>query len=578
MSREFARSRRRGGRRSSLFARNLFVVALIQAPLIGGFLGACRTSAVKEVPDSPCLALDAASRLLDSKIASPRRTWFKIQDLLKICAASAKDSSVRHRALRLAARVAARCSRQDRATALFMIDCLSLNRKANTSFGCQPSLAAPASSPETLSSLEIVHQDSVGERWPDLLLPIPIRSHLARPVAGSARFRSAGSSHRSYPRLMRPSQNDTLSNSMVSGFAIDLKAAGLTAGRAPARVRAVRCWHNSNRLRLALFLSSPQSYTNGVLAPTNGKPARLYLDVTHVQWSSAMERRLKLCAAGPVVRVRTGRGRRQRMRVVFDIKGPTRYRILAFASPFRILVDFTSASARRDVNGGHRIEVVAIDPGHGGQSRGAIGPGHTMEKNVVLAVARHLATFLRKHGLKPIMTRIRDVTRSLDDRTAIAFSAGADLFISIHANAEVTGRRQAVETYYLDIASDDFSARLANRENAVANGPVTALRFRRAIITEARLTKQSAVLARLIHKNVLSAVRRILPETKDGHVRKALFYVLLTARVPAVLVELSYITHKDAEQRLRSTRVQQSLAEAIGRGILAYTQRQRRHP
>ncbi|MCD6498422.1 MAG: N-acetylmuramoyl-L-alanine amidase [Deltaproteobacteria bacterium] len=359
---------------------------------------------------------------------------------------------------------------------------------------------------------------------------------------------------------------------------MDLRALGLTTGPGPGRVRAVQCWHNDNRLRLVLFLSSPQRYTNGVLAPMNGKPARLYLDVSHIQWSSVVERRVKSCAAGPVARLRIGRGSRQRMRVVFDLKAPTRYRILAFAAPFRILVDLMSASSLPGVNRGHKIQTVAIDPGHGGQSRGAVGPGHTMEKDVVLAVARRLAGFLRRHGIRPVMTRTRDMVRSLDDRTAIAFAAGADLFVSIHANAEGTGRRQAVETYYLDTASDAFAGRLADRENAVANGPITATRFRRAFVTETRLTKRSAVLARLTHQNVLSAVRRFLPETKDGHVRRALFYVLLTARMPAILVELSYITNKDAEQRLRSARVQQSLAEAIGRGILAYKQRQRRQP
>jgi N-acetylmuramoyl-L-alanine amidase len=220
------------------------------------------------------------------------------------------------------------------------------------------------------------------------------------------------------------------------------------------------------------------------------------------------------------------------------------------------------------------VRVVALDPGHGGQENGAVGPGGTKEKDVTLAVAHSAATILRQHGLKAVLTREGDHGISLEERSALALTVGADLFVSIHANAEPTGKQAGIETYYLDLESDQYAARLAHRENRAAGGrPVSQYRLVLADLTTRALTRRSQRLAVGVHASLLAQARRQRPGLADRGVRRAIFHVLLTARVPGILTEVSFLSSPEGEAALRDPAYLQRLGAGIAEGVLAYARR-----
>ena len=333
----------------------------------------------------------------------------------------------------------------------------------------------------------------------------------------------------------------------------------------PVMPVSIRCSSGPGRFHLVLSLPSPLSYSGGVARASGRRPNRLYLDIAGMNLRRRDVRKLSRCAGGIVSSVRVGR-RGPGVRMVLDVPMQAGFLVYFRKRPFRLVVDL---HARLSGTAGS-VKVVALDPGHGGSSRGAVGPGGLEEKTVTLAIARYAARALRRAGLKVVLTRSRDQDRSLEDRTALALAEGADLFVSIHANSDGRGLRQAVETYFLDLGDDDFSRRLARRENEAAGARVDRRRLALAGAMEAARTTESRRLARLVQARVLAAVRRFLPKTGDGGVRRALFAVLLTARVPAVLAEVSYISQPGAEKALAKRAFQKAVGFAVANAVLAY--------
>ncbi|RJO69598.1 MAG: hypothetical protein C4523_06180 [Myxococcales bacterium] len=223
------------------------------------------------------------------------------------------------------------------------------------------------------------------------------------------------------------------------------------------------------------------------------------------------------------------------------------------------------------------VRTVVIDPGHGGEDSGAIGKGKTREKDVVLAVAKKLKLILEKEqGLHVILTRSSDKTMGLFDRTKVANDAQADLFLSIHANANRRSKFSGAETWYLNNASDNYSARLAKRENEVFGKEVSDLDF---ILTDLSMNANvddSILLAKLVQKAMLKKLRGSYSGVDDRGVRRALFHVLLYARMPAILVETSFISNPTEEKRLKDPKYQETLARGIAEGVRLYAEKQRR--
>lgn len=216
---------------------------------------------------------------------------------------------------------------------------------------------------------------------------------------------------------------------------------------------------------------------------------------------------------------------------------------------------------------GLKMRRVVIDPGHGGRDAGAIGPRGVREKDVALAIARDLAQRLRALGFTVILTRKDDSYVSLDERTRIANQARADLFVSVHCNAARRRTLSGVETWTLNVASDRYSTRLATFENADAERTVSDLRLILADLATRANASDARDLAQSVQGSLVRNLRARVGRVPDHGVKQALFYVLLGARMPAILVETGFISNPSEETRLRSRKYQTGAAEAIARGV-----------
>jgi N-acetylmuramoyl-L-alanine amidase len=220
---------------------------------------------------------------------------------------------------------------------------------------------------------------------------------------------------------------------------------------------------------------------------------------------------------------------------------------------------------------GLEISRIVIDPGHGGKDKGAIGPNNTYEKDIVLAVAKQLKPLLQsKTGCEVILTRTKDVYLSLEQRTAIANTNKADLFISIHANAHSDRSKHGVETYFLNLAKDQESARVAALENATSTRKISDLE---SILKDLLLnTKvdESARLAGQVQSHLIGRLKTDYDSVRDLGTKQAPFYVLMGAEMPSILIETSFISNPVEEERLKNRQFQKCLAESICNGIQSY--------
>jgi len=217
------------------------------------------------------------------------------------------------------------------------------------------------------------------------------------------------------------------------------------------------------------------------------------------------------------------------------------------------------------------VKKIVIDPGHGGKDPGAIGVDGIKEKEVVLSVALNLAEYLKQDGYAVYLTRDKDVFLSLEERTARANSLEADLFISIHANANRNKKLMGIETYYLNFAVSAEEMEVAARENATSQKSIGELqKLIRKIMLDSKI-KESRDFASAVHRQLVSAIKAHYP-TNDLGVKKAPFYVLIGAQMPAVLLEVSFVSNKIEARRLAETNYKTMLALGIKRGIITYGQ------
>jgi N-acetylmuramoyl-L-alanine amidase len=225
---------------------------------------------------------------------------------------------------------------------------------------------------------------------------------------------------------------------------------------------------------------------------------------------------------------------------------------------------------------------VVLDPGHGGERDGALGPSGEKEKDVVLALSRRISQKLKKAGAKVVFTRTGDISVPLPNRAAIATAIRADLFLSVHLNSmptsELRRSTQGIETYFLSAdASDTHASAVAARENADRlagepepdpDDPVAGIL---SDLQDADALQSSSRLAYAIHEKL---VERLGAE--DRGVKQAPFYVLAGARMPAVLLEVGFISHEDEGRKLRTREYQELVADAVVDGVKAFRTETRR--
>jgi len=217
------------------------------------------------------------------------------------------------------------------------------------------------------------------------------------------------------------------------------------------------------------------------------------------------------------------------------------------------------------------ISRIVIDPGHGGHDPGAKGKGGLTEAELVLDVSVRLEKLLAKvPGLEVILTRHGDDFVSLPERTAIANREGADLFLSIHANASPNDQAHGVETYFLNFANNLSAAAVAARENATSGQAMGALPdFVRAIALNNKLD-ESRDFATLVQQSMVERLRPTNKTIRDLGVKQAPFVVLIGASMPSVLAEISFLTHEQEAKLLKSTAYRDRIAEALFDAVRQY--------
>lgn len=221
---------------------------------------------------------------------------------------------------------------------------------------------------------------------------------------------------------------------------------------------------------------------------------------------------------------------------------------------------------------GLKISRIVIDPGHGGRDTGTIGPHGLMEKDVCLDVALRLGRIIQKDlpGAQVIYTRKTDVFVPLEERTAIANKAKADLFISIHANSSRDRYARGIETYYLNFATSPEAMEVATRENAYSTESIHDLQNLIQKIARNDKIEESKELATDIQGALSHRLELVSASEHNRGVKRAPFVVLIGANMPSVLCEISFLSNPTDERLLRRPIQRERIAMGIYRGIATY--------
>lgn len=228
----------------------------------------------------------------------------------------------------------------------------------------------------------------------------------------------------------------------------------------------------------------------------------------------------------------------------------------------------TSLSMARQLGLG--VSRIVIDPGHGGHDPGAKGTGLT-EAELVLDVALRLEKLLAKlENVEVVLTRRTNVFVPLEERTAIANREGADLFLSIHANASRSPSARGVETYFLDFATTQGAAAVAARENATSSQTMGSLQDVVKAITLNNKLDESRDFASHIHREMIGTLKAANKNVRDLGVKQAPFVVLIGATMPSILAEVSFLSNATEAKLLKSPAYRQRIAQALLDGIRKY--------
>jgi N-acetylmuramoyl-L-alanine amidase len=402
---------------------------------------------------------------------------------------------------------------------------------------------------------------------------------------------------------------------------------------AAATVLGIRHFSSPAHTRLVIDLSAPVSpRISTIPAREVGPPQRIYVDLPGARVAAGVSPALAL-GPGPLEAVRVGRGEGGAVRLAIVVRDAAGYEASRLGGPARIVLDVRAGASsvaqaarragpsvtpppqmpaqapkrpaalagrpgpvlRRPRGEPPRAPAlppplkIVLDAGHGGKDPGARGVGGLLEKDVVLAITRRLAVRLEAElGAAVVLTRDRDVSLSLEARTARANAEEADLFVSIHANASARESLSGVETYYLNNTGDRATMRLAAMENGlkhIGNGhrsgtgaaqPSSDLSYILSDLVQQGKLEDSIALSRTLQEGLVGRLREVRPEIVDLGVKQGPFYVLVGAHMPCVLVEVSFLTHPEEGRRLATPAYQEAIADGLFGGLRNYVASLRR--
>lgn len=357
-------------------------------------------------------------------------------------------------------------------------------------------------------------------------------------------------------------------------------------------------WKNYTRVMLELSQDAKYEVRRLKEDPAKKTPPRVYIDIHGARLG--LESRDPIAVDDGLLRqVRVGQYSEDRVRVVLDMSHLGSHNAFMLPDPYRLVIDVYGQNVidrreRKEAPSGREIAAprpvdrgakaparaaqndpglrkIVLDPGHGGKDPGAIGPGGITEKEIVLNIARKLAVKLRREmGIEVVLTRTDDSYVALEDRTARANAEDADLFISLHMNASANPEARGIETYYLDNTTDEAAIRLAARENGTSRRNISDLQFILSDMMQSVKQEDSIALAHRLQGSLVDGMNRVMGDVKDLGVKQALFYVLVGARMPSVLVEMFFITNRIEGRAMSQQKYQDAMAEALFEGIKKY--------
>ncbi len=396
----------------------------------------------------------------------------------------------------------------------------------------------------------------------------------------------------------------------------------------PAVVTDVQVYSGRDYSRIVLVLSDEARHHWQVLPPDPKEPGvrRLYVDLDDAVVRRGVPGRFDV--RGDVARkVRLSPFKPGVLRMVVEVENLKTQQVFVLENPYRVIVDVQGEASKKDAGAaskpgaskpaagkpgkkgrsaeaasvqpddkpglpgvnlatasrkrmarqlveqlGLTVRTVMVDAGHGGRDSGARGVGGLWEKNVNLQVAKLLGKQLEQMGFEVLYTRTTDKYVPLEVRTAMANAQKADLFVSVHCNAHGDPKSSGVETYSLNLASTPDEVRVAARENSVDPRRISDMQKILDELMHASKLSESREFAKSAHSATLSQARRSL-DLRDRGVHEAPFYVLLGAKMPAILVEIGYITNPAEGAKLKDPKYLEGLARGIAEGVKAYKQR-----
>lgn len=349
----------------------------------------------------------------------------------------------------------------------------------------------------------------------------------------------------------------------------------------PVSLLGVRYLTYKSHTRVVIDLSSQALFNSNRLKD----PERLYFDIKGCTLSKDTKASIDI-NDGIVKKIRTGQFSESESRVTLDLEGMSQYSAFALQNPDRLVIDVykpettappavDSKAVIKEIPEDVKIRTIVIDPGHGGKDPGAVGLNGLKEKDVVLEVGKKLGLILKeRYGVNIIYTRKTDVFIPLNERTEIANTKNADLFISIHANANTKRSAKGIETYILNWTNDDESLKVAARENNISISKMKLLRGGLQMILDdlsrSYKKKESVRFARNVQDSMISTLKNKYRGTADLGIKQALFYVLIGAEMPSALVEISFISNQEEEKLLSSSTYRDRIAEGIANGVGDY--------
>jgi N-acetylmuramoyl-L-alanine amidase len=342
----------------------------------------------------------------------------------------------------------------------------------------------------------------------------------------------------------------------------------LGASRGLARVSKVERYGAPDAARVVVLLTEPVTYKVGFLDEGSKNP-RLFVDIEGASYQGPKS----FDVGGLVERVRMG-GEGKRTRVVLDLNRAAYRHVFYLPEPFRLIIDVSKEAPKHEeeaARGPRVIQRVVLDPGHGGHDPGASGPSGLREKDVTLDIAHRAAPLIaRELGISTLLTRDSDDYVALDERTARANAFQADLFISIHCNASEDGAGRGVMTFVLDDSRDPTSTRVAARENDASAEAAAELAGALTRGDNGVGSTRSNHFAELLQRSAIASLSPSYGDIPNSGIKRAGFYVLAGARMPAVLFEASFISNSVGETRFNTGDFRQKIADAIVNAIRAY--------